>query len=578
MLLLLALALAVLAAVAYQHAPAPSNVANPMDYASDEWTVWRSMGRGEARLELIKQGPNLDTSAVPRSATFRLFSDPSTAQSVWHHESPWSVVPQGWEERAWRGAWLSGPVESMARWKEEPGAMAAHWREGEPYATLQAKDENWSWNDEGWVVWSGQKASSTGHQTWVPNGLRESWWTGCLGCVPVPWRFALPAQMEESMRSVGVPLTGWSTQWTQGGRWGLQDTAGWKQVVRNLGSEQGWEVSWLGMDLVLSKGPRGWGWSESSDPLVSSWQGETWMGQSLSEGVRVWHRQAGSGSTSRMPTDETPREGMPISSPVHMGEVRNHRTAGVMQIVRTNQGVGAFDASGNRVWEVNCEEPLPGGAREVDVYANGKYQTMFCTPDGLQLVDVKGRQVPGFPLRGDWTAWALVDYDANKKYRYLLGSDASGLVENRRGEGAKTAGWKHRPDVSIDVASSIVHIEHLRLGSRDYVYVGRANGQVELLKRNGQTRALTPVRVVTNGSAPAFRLGGNLDGTSVLFVDAAGWVREFTLGQGEEVGLSGMMRADRVEIQDLDGDGIQEVVVWAQGIRTVWNARNEQVQ
>jgi hypothetical protein len=261
-----------------------------------------------------------------------------------------------------------------------------------------------------------------------------------------------------------------------------------------------------------------------------------------------------------------------------MGEVRNHRTSEVMQVVRTEEGVGAFDASGNRVWEVKCEEPLLGGAREVDVYANGKYQTMFCIPSGLQLIDVKGRQVSGFPLRGDWTAWALVDYDANKKYRYLLGSAASGLVENLRGEGAKTAGWKHRPDVSIDMASSIVHIEHLRLGSRDYIYVGRANGQVELLKRNGQTRALTPVRVVTNGSAPAFRLGGNLDGTSVLFVDASGWVREFTLGQGEEVGLSGMLRADRVEIQDLDGNGIQEVVVWNQGIRTVWNARNEQVQ
>lgn len=300
------------------------------------------------------------------------------------------------------------------------------------------------------------------------------------------------------------------------------------------------------------------------------------MGQSLPEGVRVWHRQAG--STARVPTEEPLGEVAQMSSPVHMGEVRNHRTAGVMQIVRTDEGVGAFDSDGNRIWEVYSEEPLPGGAQEVDVYVNGKYQTMFCTHDGLQLVDVRGRQVPGFPLRGEWTAWALVDYDANNKYRYLLGSSSSGLVENRRGEGAKTAGWKHRPDVSIDVASSIVHIEHLRLGSRDYVYVGRANGQVELLKRNGQTRALTPVRVVTNGSAPAFRLGGNLDGTSVLFVDATGWVREFTLAQGEEVGLSGMMRADRVEIQDLDGDGIQEVVVWAQGIRTVWNARNEQVQ
>ena len=61
----------------------------------------------------------------------------------------------------------------------------------------------------------------------------------------------------------------------------------------------------------------------------------------------------------------------------------------------------------------------------------------------------------------------------------------------------------------------------------------------------------------------------------MLFVDATGWVREFTLGQGEEVGLSGTVRADRLEVRDVDGDGLDEVVTWLQGLRTVWNARNE---
>mgnify|MGYP002834937621 CR=1 FL=1 len=245
-----------------------------------------------------------------------------------------------------------------------------------------------------------------------------------------------------------------------------------------------------------------------------------------------------------------------------------------MQVVETEYGVGAFDTQGNIVWEVACATPLKGGAREVDVYNNGKYQTMFGTPEALYLIDVKGREVSGFPIRGSWTAWALVDYDANGKYRYLLGSARSGLVENRRGEGVKTPGWKHRVDVSIDVDSPIEHLQHLRIGSRDYIYVGRANGQVELLKRNGQTRVLTPVKVQTS-LQPCFRIGADLDGTSVLFVDAMGWVREFTLGQGEEVGLSGTVRADRLEVRDVDGDGLDEVVTWLQGLRTVWSARNE---
>ena len=117
----------------------------------------------------------------------------------------------------------------------------------------------------------------------------------------------------------------------------------------------------------------------------------------------------------------------------------------------------------------------------------------------------------------------------------------------------------------------------MRLGSKDYIYVGRANGQVELLKRNGATRATTPVRV-DDQNPPLFRQGGNLDGTSVLYIDDTGWIREFTLGQGEEVGLSGAARADHLEQMDVDGDGRAEIVTWLRGERTVWNARNERME
>jgi hypothetical protein len=97
------------------------------------------------------------------------------------------------------------------------------------------------------------------------------------------------------------------------------------------------------------------------------------------------------------------------------------------------------------------------------------------------------------------------------------------------------------------------------------------------LHRNGETRAQTPVQV-NPAQPPKFRKGRDLDGTSVLFIDALGWVREFTLGQGNAVGLSGMTRADHLDMMDLDGDGLDEVVTWLRGERTVWNARNEPVE
>ena len=87
-----------------------------------------------------------------------------------------------------------------------------------------------------------------------------------------------------------------------------------------------------------------------------------------------------------------------------------------------------------------------------------------------------------------------------------------------------------------------------------------------------------PPPVKVHASHPPCSEGGNLDRTSVLFVDALGWVREFTLGQGEEVGLSGATRADRLERVDVDADGRDEIVTWWGGTRSVWNARNEKVE
>jgi hypothetical protein len=243
--------------------------------------------------------------------------------------------------------------------------------------------------------------------------------------------------------------------------------------------------------------------------------------------------------------------------------------------------VGAFDDSGQRVWEVASDDVLPAGAVQVDVYRNGRFQTAFSTREGLHLVDVKGREVSGFPIApapGDaWTSMAVVDYEANANHRFLLASEKSGKIQNFRGEGEVTPGWSHQPAPGIDTSSPVRHIQHLRLGSRDYIYVGRDNGQVELLRRNGETRAQTPVQVNPE-RPPRFRKGRDLDGTSVLFIDALGWVREFTLGQGNAVGLSGMTRADHLDMMDLDGDGLDEVVTWLRGERTVWNARNEPVE
>ena len=144
---------------------------------------------------------------------------------------------------------------------------------------------------------------------------------------------------------------------------------------------------------------------------------------------------------------------------------------------------------------------------------------------------------------------------------------------NYKGEGVKTSGWNF---AKLGGGVSVEHIMHIRVGSKDYVYAGCSDSSVLLLKRAGGIRASTSVEVNPQ-YAPGFRLSSSIGKSTVLFVDVDGWLREYTFGDTREVGMSGLVRSDRVEVIDVNSDGKQEVVVHHNGKRTVWNSRNEQV-
>ena len=100
---------------------------------------------------------------------------------------------------------------------------------------------------------------------------------------------------------------------------------------------------------------------------------------------------------------------------------------------------------------------------------------------------------------------------------------------------------------------------------------------MKLLKRAGGIRATTEVKVDSRYS-PAFRLSSsNISKSSVLFIDDTNTLREFTMGEAREVGMSGLVKADRVEVLDVNSDGKKEVVVYYDGKRTIWNSRNEKL-
>lgn len=259
-----------------------------------------------------------------------------------------------------------------------------------------------------------------------------------------------------------------------------------------------------------------------------------------------------------------------------LGVIRNHRTRQDMDIHYDAEKsvVEAVGEDGGVVWSKEVEGAPIGQAFEVDIYANGKYQTAFATPQQVFLIDVKGNSVKGYPYKSSSpiTGFSVVDYDKNRKFRFLVAT-ANGKVANLKGEAKRTSGWSF---TKLKDGIFVAHMHHLRVGSRDYIYAGCSDSSVLLLKRAGGVRTSTDVRV-HSGAAPAFRLSSSIGKSSVLFVDSKGWLKELTFGDNIEVGMSGMVKADRVEVIDTNSDGKKEVVVYYKGKRTVWNSRNEQL-
>ncbi|MBC8150101.1 MAG: hypothetical protein H8E97_02310 [Bacteroidetes bacterium] len=287
---------------------------------------------------------------------------------------------------------------------------------------------------------------------------------------------------------------------------------------------------------------------------------------------------------TRIEVDEVDEEVEEVVNPVSrviahdiLGLTRNHRNGSDLDIVWNVDlnAVQAIGSGGEVVWSKILEEGLEpiGMSFEVDLYGNNKYQTAFAVASAIFLVDILGNNVKGFPYQENGiTSFAVFDYDHNDKFRFLVANDA-GRLYNLRGEGENTPGWNFKV---LRNGVSIQQLSHLRVGQSDYIYAGCSDGSVRLLSRNGQLRGSTSVRVNPTFT-PAMRLSSTIGKTAVLFIDEQGWVQELTFADAKHVGMSGLAQADKVSLIDMDGDGVEEVVTELNGVRSVYNSRNEKI-
>ncbi len=605
---LAAVLLAALATWAFFSASAGDLRRDPTEVAGDAFSVWEQWdGAVVGASAAAAWNPKGERPVATRFVT------PDGAE-VWHTTWKPEPLPSGYAIVEWGGGWLSGMPDALALWSEAPGEMAGHWRP----------------RRDGHV-----RLEATGNplipfrSTWTSDGgsLLTEWHAGELEAAPLPLGWGALWEMPEqdarwhkaALRRVPGPLHAADSLLL--GRWDgtvarLERTDGaavelwgWADSTGVLGEweERGWgngsnvRIAARGLWRVFAAEdgsmPEVGPWADAVDaatlPGSFAWdQGErgpegtrtarfshdrrlTWAGGALAERAPAVAAVADTVSTASEPVESTEAVEVAVvptaTAARTLGRVRNHRTGGRMDIRWTGREVEAVEA-GARVWAVSAANPPVSAAFEVDLYRNGKFQTALAFADGVWLIDVLGKQAPGYPLRvgSPVTALHVADYDRDAQFRFLIGT-RDGRVHNYRDEAALTPGW-----TAPKGASAVTQLAHLRVASKDYIYVGHADGSVKLLARSGEDRAKTAVKV-KSAAAPAFRLAGDIERSTVLFIDASGTVREQSFGDARPTGLDGKVKGEAVFTADRNGDGVPEVVVRSGGKDRVFDARGREV-
>lgn len=244
--------------------------------------------------------------------------------------------------------------------------------------------------------------------------------------------------------------------------------------------------------------------------------------------------------------------------------IRNHGDNSWYTLVQDSANViYAIDATGKAMWTYTAGAPVIGRIEGIDLYKNGKVQSVFATTEGVHAIDILGRKVDGFPIRlkspsvNVTSPLFIADYDNNRNYRFIFAT-SDGELHNYTADGKATRGWNFKRK-----GAPARHVAHLKAGNADYLFVAYADGKVDLLKRNGEPRYASRLNLPIYKGEPVFRVTSDIARSSVIVTDTSGAVVEGVFGQADGgvsriVGAKSNATGGLVMI-DLDRDRVDDL-------------------
>lgn len=165
---------------------------------------------------------------------------------------------------------------------------------------------------------------------------------------------------------------------------------------------------------------------------------------------------------------------------------KNHYTqADEILVQDENNRIHLFNNKGKKLWETRLDGPINSEVFIVDRYRNDKYQILLSTQKSVYLIDRKGRDTEGFPLRyeaGLSAGIACIDYDKKKNYRLMVPLN-DGRLLNLNIDGKKVKGWNYSK------GSKVMNTPlYFRVAAKDHILLYNADGTLYTINRRGDLR------------------------------------------------------------------------------------------
>lgn len=185
-----------------------------------------------------------------------------------------------------------------------------------------------------------------------------------------------------------------------------------------------------------------------------------------------------------------------ISGEPFLFSINNKTNAIVYQDI--NNVLYAVSNQGKTLWKKQLESKILGELQQIDINKNGSQHLAFATLNNFSVIDAKGKETRGFPLKFNdliTQPLAIFDYDNNRNYRFVITQKNKLLMYDAKGTAVNGFDFKGATSEIIQPP------KHIRIKNKDYIVVPEQNGKLQLLSRQGKERIAVKGKIDFSESA-----------------------------------------------------------------------------